>query len=670
MNLKLVRGISFALGVFSVESAFAVAPPISENQLPLLAQEEQHATAVKRISALYTRSHYKHIVLNDAFSEKVFDLYLQALDYNRSLFTQADIQTFSPFRQQFDDEFQSGDLKNAYAMFNLSIKRRYERYSYALSLLDKPINFDVADQYEFDRSKDTWAKDTNALNEIWRQRVKYDALNLKLSGKKPAEIKDLLTKRYTTAVKRLAQDESEDVFQTVMNAFSRSIDPHTSYLSPRNAEKFNSEMNLSLEGIGAVLQADDDYTVIRSLIPGGPADKAQTLRPDDQIIGVGQASGKIVDVIGWRLDDVVDLIKGKKGTKVRLEVLRGKGSGHQTKVVELVRDKVRLEDRAAKSEIIKTEGKKIGVIEVPSFYVNLHLDVQKEIAKLKAQKIDGLLIDLRNDGGGALTEATDLTGLFIKQGPVVQIRDSMGRISVNEDTDGKVYYDGPMTVLIDRYSASASEIFSAAMKDYGRALIIGENSFGKGTVQQHRSLSKIYDFYEHELGHVQYTIAKFYRINGGSTQNKGVQPDITFPPLIDPAETGESNELNALQWDSIDPVKYQTFWDFSKWLPKLQKMHDDRVKNDPEFRYALEDIAWYQKEKQKKFISLNEADRIKERDVQNEKALTRANERLTRMGKPLIKSLDELPANTKFSDGYLQEAANITANLVTLESKS
>ena len=669
MNLNLVRGISFALGVFYVETTLAVAPPLTENQLPLLAQEEQHATATKRISALYTRSHYKHIVLNDAFSEKVFDLYLQALDYNRSLFTQADIQTFDPFRKQFDDEFQCGDLKNAYAMFNLSVKRRYERYAYALSLLDQPMSFDSEDKYEYDRSKDAWAKDTNALNEIWRQRVKADELNLKLSGKSTAEIKDLLTKRYSTAIKRLAQDESEDVFQTVMNAFSRSIDPHTSYLSPRNAEKFNSEMNLSLEGIGAVLQADDDYTVIRSLIPGGPADKAQTLRPDDQIIGVGQSSGKIVDVIGWRLDDVVDLIKGKKGTKVRLEIQRGKGSSHQTKVVELVRDKVRLEDRAAKSEVIKAEGKKIGVIEVPSFYVNLHLDVQKEIAKLKAQNIDGLLIDLRNDGGGALTEATDLTGLFIKQGPVVQIRDSMGRISVNEDTDGKVYYDGPMTVLIDRYSASASEIFSAAMKDYGRALIIGENSFGKGTVQQHRSLSKIYDFYEHELGHVQYTIAKFYRINGGSTQNKGVTPDITFPPLIDPSDTGESNEPNALPWDSIDPVKYTKFWDFSKFLPKLEKQHDARVKNDPEFRYALEDITWYQKEKQKKYLSLNEAERIKERDTQNQKALARANERLTRMGKPMIKSLDELPANIKFPDGYLQEAANITANLVTLEAK-
>ncbi len=668
MRKNLFKSTVVALGVMYIGVTYAVAPPIAETQLPVLAQEEQHAIASKRISALFTRSHYKHILLDDNFSEKIFDLYLQTLDYNRNLFTSSDIKTFEPFRHQFDDALQSGDLKNAYAMFNLSIKRRYARYTYALSLLDTPMSFDTNDQYEFDRSKEPWATSDAALNEIWRQRVKYDELNLTLAGKKPAEIKELLTKRYSTAVKRLSQDESEDVFQAVMNAFARSIDPHTSYLSPRNADRFNSEMNLSLEGIGAVLQAEDDFTVVRSLIPGGPADKTKLLRTDDKITGVAQGNDKIIDVIGWRLDDVVDLIKGKKGTRVRLEIQRGKGSTHQTTIIELVRDKVRLEDRAAKSQIIQAEGKKIGVIEVPSFYVNLHLDVQKELTKLKSQKIDGLLIDLRNDGGGALTEATDLTGLFMKQGPVVQIRDAMGRISVNEDTDAKSYYDGPMAVLIDRYSASASEIFAAAMNDYGRALIIGENSFGKGTVQQHRALSKIYDFFDHELGHVQYTIAKFYRINGGSTQNKGVQPDIAFPPLIDPTETGESVEPSALQWDKIEPANYVKLGDFQSVLPKLRALHVARVKNDPEFKYAEEDIAWYKKEKDKKYISLNEQERIQQRDDQDAKALQRANERLTRLGKPLIKSLDQLPTDIKFPDGYLNEAANITADLVRLKS--
>lgn len=669
MRVKVFRSTIVALSVVYAGLSHAVAPPIPESALPVLAQEEQHTIESKRIAAIYTRSHYKHIILDDKFSKSIFDLYLQALDYNRNLFLASDIEHFQPFTTQFDDAISSGDLKIVYAMYNLSLKRRYERYSYALSLLDKPMDFTADDQVEFDRSKEPWAKDENDLNEIWQARVKSDELNLKLAGKTPAEIKDLLVKRYSYAIKRLKQDESEDVFSTLMNALSRAIDPHTSYLSPRNADRFNSEMNLSLEGIGAVLQGDDDYTVIRSLIPGGPADKSKLLKPDDRITAVGQINGKMVDVIGWRLDDVVDLIKGKKGTKVRLEIQRGKGVTHQTKIIELVRDKVRLEDRAAKSKVVKAEGKRIGVIEVPSFYVNLHLDVQKEIAKLKAQKIDGLLIDLRNDGGGALTEATDLSGLFIKQGPVVQIKDAYGRISVNEDTDGKSYYDGPMTVLIDRYSASASEIFAAAMKDYGRALIIGENSFGKGTVQQHRALGRIYDFFDHDLGHVQYTIAKFYRINGGSTQNKGVEPDISFPPLIDPTETGESVELNALPWDKINSAEYTPVGNFAPYLSRLQKEHDDRVKNDPEFKYAEEDIAWYKTMRNKKFLSLNEATRVKMRDDEDAKALLRINERLKRLGQKPVKTVDAIPQSVHFPDGYLDEAANITADLVQVSKK-
>lgn len=669
MRQKVFRSTIVAFSVLYAGLSHAVAPPIPESALPVLAQEEQHSVESKRIAAIYTRSHYKHIILDDQFSKSIFDLYLQALDYNRNLFLASDIEHFQPFSTQFDDALNSGDLKIAYAMYNLSIKRRYERYSYALSLLDKPMDFTSHDEFEFDRSKEPWAKNEQDLNEIWQDRVKNDELNLKLAGKKPAEIKELLTKRYSYAIKRLKQDESEDVFSTLMNAFSRAIDPHTSYLSPRNAERFNSEMNLSLEGIGAVLQGDDDYTVIRSLIPGGPADKSKLLKPDDRITAVGQEKGKMVDVVGWRLDDVVDLIKGKKGSKVRLEIQRGKGATHQTKIIELVRDKVRLEDRAAKSQIIHAEGKKIGVIEVPSFYVNLHLDVQKEIAKLKAQHIDGLLIDLRNDGGGALTEATDLSGLFIKEGPVVQIKDAYGRISVNEDTDDKSYYDGPMTVLIDRYSASASEIFAAAMQDYGRALIIGENSFGKGTVQQHRALGRIYDFFDHDLGHVQYTIAKFYRINGGSTQNKGVQPDITFPPLIDPTEVGESVELNALPWDKINSAQYVKVGNFAPYLSELQRDHDARVKTDPEFKYAEQDIAWYKTLKNKKFISLNEAERIKTRDEDDNRLLQRTNERLQRMGLKPVKSVDEVPQSVKFPDGYLNEAADITADLSKLMKK-
>lgn len=663
MRNHLIRVSLITIALAHVGLAQAVAPTIKSSELPKLVQEEQHAIASRRIAAFFTHSHYKQIQLDDAFSQKVFALYLESLDYSRNLFLQSDVDGFDTYRRSLFSGLEKGDLSAVYYIFNQSIQRRYERLSYALSLLDKPFDFSQPDAYQFDRKDAPWPKNTTELDELWRQRVKYDALSLKLAGKNDAEIKSLLTKRYQSAIKRLAQSESEDAFMTFENAFARSIDPHTSYLSPREADRFNSEMNLSLEGIGAVLQADDDFTVVRSLVPGGPADKSKLLKPEDKITGVAQDDGKMQDIIGWRLDEVVDLIKGPKGTKVRLEIQRGEGAARLLQVVELQRDAVRLEDRAAKSSVMMAEGKKIGVINIRSFYNNLHQDVIKELEKLNKQKVDGILIDLRDNGGGALSEATDLTGLFIKSGPVVQVRDSIGRVATEEDTDGKSYYTGPLTILINRYSASASEIFSAALSDYGRALVVGDTSFGKGTVQQNRPLKKIYDFYDKELGNVQYTIAKFYRINGGSTQHKGVVPDIRFPALSDSSEIGESVEPNALPWDKIEAADYQPVGQFTKLLPSLQKRHDERIAQEPEFRYVLEDIAWYQQEKQKKTISLNEAERIRERDDLDAKSLQRTNERLVRMGKPKVNKLSDVPTEIEFPDGYLQEAANITADL-------
>ncbi|MFR9718203.1 carboxy terminal-processing peptidase [Aeromonas diversa] len=660
--------IAWSLAVAGL--AQAVEPVLKESDLPVLSQESQHATASKRITNLFTRSHYKQFKLDAAFSAEIFDKYLEALDYSRNLFLASDIQRFEKYRKGFDKDLERGRLDPAYDMFNLSQQRRYERYEYALKLLDTPFDFTQKDEYFFDREGAPWPKSEGELNELWRQRVKYDALSLKLSGKEWPEIKELLAKRYNNAIKRMSQTESEDVFQLFMNSFARAIEPHTSYLSPRNADRFNSEMNLSLEGIGAVLQAEDDFTVIRSLVPGGPAANSNQLKPDDKITGVGQADGKIVDVIGWRLDEVVDLIKGPKGSKVRLEIQRGKGAAAKTEVIELVRDKVRLEDRAAKSKVVMAEGKKIGVLEIPSFYVNLHEDVIKELASLNSKKIDGLVVDLRANGGGALTEASALTGLFITAGPVVQIRDHMGRVTVNGDDDGQVYYGGPMSVLIDRYSASASEIFAAAMQDYGRAVIIGENSFGKGTVQQHRSLAKVYDFYDEPLGHVQYTIAKFYRIDGGSTQNKGVVPDIAFPTPIPHEETGESQEPNALPWDKIASASYQRVGNFASVLPTLKQAYERRAASDPEFAYVEQDIAEYKREKDRKSVSLNEAERRAEQEKQDALALVRTNERLKRMGKPQVKSLDELPSDYEAPDEFLKEAANITAELGKQTTKS
>ncbi|WP_318463153.1 carboxy terminal-processing peptidase [Photobacterium leiognathi] len=666
MNCRF-RFSLIAAGMMLAASAQASEAKYSLSDLPQLAPEKQHATASKRVASRFTRSHYKHFSLDDKFSGQVFDRYIEMLDYNKSFLTASDVKQFERWRNQFDDQLQSGDTSGAFDIFNKVLQRRFERYQFALSQLNNEIKFDKDEDFVIDRSELEWPKDQAELNEIWRKRVKYDALNLKLAGKNWKEIQETLGKRYNNAVKRLTQTHSEDVFQLYMNAFSREVDPHTSYLSPRNAEQFQSEMNLSLEGIGAVLQVKDDYTTIQSLVAGGPAAGSKKLAAGDRIIGVGQEGEKIVDIIGWRLDDVVQLIKGPKGSKVILDILpEGKNSKSYT--VTIVRDKIRLEDRAVKSEVKTVEGKKIGVIEVPSFYVGLSEDTKKELVKLNKDKVDGIVIDLRNNGGGALTEATALSGLFISSGPIVQVRDSYGRVKVNSDSDDQVFFDGPLTVLINRYSASASEIFAAAMQDYGRAVVLGEQSFGKGTVQQHRSLNHLYDLFDKPLGHVQYTIQKFYRINGGSTQNLGVVPDISFPTAVDPSETGESVEDNALPWDSIKPAKYQQLHSYSSILPKLNEEHLARIKKDMEFGFIDEDIQTYKKEKDINTVSLNEKARIAEQDKEDAERLARLNQRQKSLGEKPFTDLDAVPKDYEAPDAYLDEAVDITVDLAKIKS--
>ncbi len=670
MNCRLK--LSFiAASMTLAASAYALDAKISQADLPTLAPEVQHAIASKRVASRFTRSHYKHFDLDDAFSQGIFDRYLKSLDYNRNTFTQADIDNFAPFATQIDDQLKSGETSIAFDMFNLSVQRRYQRYVYALSLLDDEIKFNSDESFQLDRSEAAWPKDENELNELWRQRVKYDALNLKLTGKKWPEIKELLSKRYNNAIKRMTQTHSEDVFQIYLNAFARQVDPHTSYLSPRTADQFQSEMSLSLEGIGAVLQADDDYTVIRSLVTGGPAAKSKQLSEGDKIIAVAQEGGKMVDIIGMRLDDVVQLIKGPKGSKVRLHILP-EGKNAKGYDVTIVRDKIRLEDRAVKAEVKQQDGKKIGVLEVPSFYVGLAKDTDALLTELKKQKVDGIIVDLRNNGGGALTEATALSGLFITKGPVVQVRDSYGRVNVNSDNDGIASYQGPMTVLVNRYSASASEIFAAAMQDYDRAVIVGENSYGKGTVQQHRSLNHIYDMFDQELGYVQYTIQKFYRINGGSTQEKGVVPDIAFPSAIDPADTGESVEDNALPWDQIDKANYKLVLpkgEIQSLIGQLQTKHKTRIGKDVEFQFIEQDIAKYKAEKDDTNISLNQKVREDEAEQAEQKVLQRANVRQKLAGKTEFKSYEDIPKDYETPDAYLDEAVAITADLVKLSGK-
>ncbi|AVI68126.1 carboxy terminal-processing peptidase [Shewanella sp. WE21] len=674
MMRKLTLATSIAT-VFVGFSAWAVPPTIQISELPTLKQEAQHKVASKRVTDLYTRSHYHRFNLDDAFSAQIFDRYLQQLDYRRNVLTQADVDSFKPYATQFDDMLSSGELEPAYKMFDIVQKRRYEGFVYALSLLDKEMDFSApGDAYEYDRDEAAWPKDQTEINELWRQRVKYDALNLKLTGKKWPEIVDILQKRYNNAIKRLIQTNSEDVFQGVMNAFSRSIEPHTSYLSPRNAERFQMEMNLSLEGIGAQLQLEDDYTVIKSLITGGPAAGSEKLSPEDKIVGVGQEGGEIVDVIGWRLDDVVDLIKGPKGSKVVLQILPKKGGSNAKPFdVTLVRDKIRLEDRAATSKVIEPKDgeyahRKVGVIQIPGFYMNLSQDVEKELVKLNDAKVEGIVIDLRGNGGGALTEAVLLTGLFIDMGPVVQIRDADGRVSAHRDNDGKTSYAGPLTVMVDRYSASASEIFAAALQDYDRALIVGESSFGKGTVQQHKSLGRIYDMYEKPIGHVQYTIQKFYRINGGSTQIKGVTPNIAYPSALEPGEYGEAEEKNALPWDKVPMAQYGTLNDVTPELvTSLESKHLNRIKNSVEFAYINQDIADFKKHHKEKTVSLVESERIASREADEKKVLDRTNERRVANGLAPVKSMEDIKDDAELPDAFLDETAYITLDMADVQ---
>mgnify|MGYP003624153248 FL=1 len=673
---KLTLAASIA-SLFVGFSAWAISPTIQISELPKLAQEPQHKVASKRVTTLFTRSHYHRFNLDDAFSEQIYSRFLEQLDYRRNVLTAADIASFSQYKEQFDNMVESGDISPAFAMYEVVQQRRYERFAYALSLLDKEFDFTQAgDAYEFDRKDAQWPKDEAEVNELWRQRVKYDALNLKLTGKKWPEIVEVLEKRYNNAIKRLSQTQSEDVFQTVMNAFARSVEPHTSYLSPRNAERFQMEMNLSLEGIGAVLQMDDDYTVIKSLVAGGPAANSDKLSPEDKIVGVGQKDGGIVDVIGWRLDDVVDLIKGPKGSEVVLQILPKKG-GANAKPFEVVitRDKIRLEDRAATSKVIEPKegqyaNRKVGVIQIPGFYMNLSQDVAKEIAKLEKDNVEGIIIDLRGNGGGALTEATLLTGLFIDQGPVVQIRDANGGINQNRDNDGISAYSGPLTVMVDRYSASASEIFAAALQDYDRALIVGESTYGKGTVQQHKSLGRIYDMYEKPIGHVQYTIAKFYRINGGSTQRKGVTPDVRLPTALEAGEYGESEEKNALPWDKVPAARYTTLGNITPMLiSSLDVKHQARISNDEEFSYIYQDIAEFKKHHNDKTISLVESERLASREDDDKRALDRENARREHDGLAIVKSLDDIEKtdDSKLPDAFLDETAYITLDMADAE---
>lgn len=667
---KINRFVTCVVMSLFVGQSFAIEPQIKADALVTPKPTEQHSLSTKRVTARLTQSHYHKFKLDDEFAGKIFNRYMDWLDPAHNTFLQSDIDEMrKKYASTLDDELYEGKLDSAFAMYDLMSKRRYERYQYALSLLDKEPNLKADDVIENDREKAPFPTTVENADKLWEQRVKNDIISLYLKDKKWPEIKKTLAKRYNLAIKRLTQVKADDILQTYLNSFAREIDPHTSYLSPRAAKAFQESMNLSLEGIGATLSMEDDVTTIKSLVPGAPAARSKKLAVGDKIVGVGQGDkGEIEDVIGWRLDDVVDKIKGKKGSKVRLEIEPEKGG--KTKIITLIRDKVRIEDSAAKLTIDKIDGKNIAVIKIPTFYIGLTKDVRKLLDQMKEKKAEGLIIDLRENGGGSLTEVIELSGLFIKEGPVVQVRDAFNRIKVHEDPEAdKSVYDGNLMVMINRHSASASEIFAAAMQDYNRAIIVGQQTFGKGTVQQSRSLNFVYDLDQEPLGYIQYTIQKFYRINGGSTQLKGVEADIKFPEIINAAKTGESFEDNALPWDKIPAASYQLAGSARNAVEELTKKHEERIAKDPEFIALNEDIALRKERDDRKFTSLNLAERQKENDEDEARRLANLNERFKREGKKALKNIDALPKDYEAPDFFLKETEKMMVDWLEIDKK-
>lgn len=665
---KLLKGfVKFGL-ILCIISTTAQAKAPATEQIPVLKQDEVHQVVAKRVTNFFTQSHYRDFSLDGAFSAKIFDRYFKLLDGNKTIFLQDDVNKFRIYQEQLGQELRDGDLKTAYDIYNLFLQKRYNRYQYALEVLQRPMDFSAKDEINFKREDLAWATNEKELDDYWEKRVKYDELNLALTGKNETQIREVLTKRYKRVLKTIEQSNNEDCFQVFMNAFAREIDPHTSYLAPRKKRDFDSEMSLSFEGIGATLSQQDDYTVIMSFVTGGPAEKSKLLTVGDKIIGVGQSNSPIEDVIGWRLEDIVDKIRGPKNTIVKLEILPA-GNNSKPKIIELKRDKIHFEDREAKLKVINNSRGKVGIIEIPSFYIGLSKKVQSLLMEANSEKLQGLVIDLRNNGGGSLAEVIELTGLFIDNGPVVQVRDNLQKITTYDDKNKGIDYSGPIVVIINRYSASASEIFSAAMQDYGRAVIVGETTYGKGTVQTSRGISYPVDARLHpswpELGGAQYTVQKFYRINGGSTQLKGVDPDIEMTKSQYVDETGERFLDNAMPWDKIPSADYLTVANIKPLLANLKSQHEARIAKNPEFNYIEEDIKEFNSKKNDNLtVSLNKNERETEQKTKEERDLKRMNERLNRAGLAPINNLKELPKDYKQPDPFLDESVEILFDLI------
>lgn len=672
----MIATVTRRLLTLLLASSLAFSNAQADTLTPTEAQQQAAQDIVERLNY----GHYREVELNDQLSEEIYEHFLEQLDSSKAYFTQPEIRQFNQYKQRLDDDLKEGDLTAAFEIYNLYQKKVVARIQNQLQQLDAfpdDYAFKRDDALMVDREDFAWAASDDELDQLWSKRLENSLLSLKLSGKELPEAKKTLKRRLENQLKRITQTRSEDVFQIYMNAYTQLYDPHTQYQSPRSSETFNIRMKLSLEGIGALLQSEDEFTKVVSLVPGGPAAQAGELKPADKIVGVGQENEEIVDVIGWRLDEVVDLIRGPKASTVRLQVVPANATDNgQTKVISIVRNTVKLEDQAAKKSIITLnedgQSQKIGVIDIPAFYVDFEAwrqgkedyrsttrDVLRLINELQAENIDGLVIDLRNNGGGALQEANSLVGLFIERGATVQVRNAEGRIDILGDPDKSVAYDGPLAVLVNRLSASASEIFAGAIQDYQRGIVIGSQTFGKGTVQSVTPL---------EHGQLKLTRAKFYRISGESTQHMGVVPDIQYPSLVDTDQVGESALEFALPWDKVQAVRHKEYSPLQLWLPELKERHEIRAEEDPDLMFMSAQQMLFEEMRSVKQISLNEAARKAESERLEAKQLALENDRRKAKGLEPLEKLNDTPEEDEDpnQDIELVESGRILLDMIEL----
>ncbi len=626
--------------------------------------DSQSETAAELVEQLEER-HYAKLEYDDELSSAHLDNYIESLDGGKMFFTRGDIESFEAFRYVMDEALPRGRLDAGFEIFNRFEDRltaRLERVVDTLPALYAAMDFSRDETYAVDPELRDWAADDEALDERWRKHLKNQALSLRLADKDEEDIVDTLLKRYRTQLTRVRQYNAQDVFQLYANALTELYDPHTNYFSPRRKENFDINMSLSLEGIGAVLQLEDEYTKVSRLVAAGPADKQGELKPADRIIGVGQGdSGTMVDVIGWRLDEGVDLIRGPKGTTVRLNVIPADAASTEVhKEIQIVRNTVKLEEQSAHSRVLEVPAGddstiKVGVIDIPAFYIDFEAmrrgdddyksttrDVRRLLDELESEGVEGIVVDLRNNGGGSLQEANELTGLFIEYGPTVQIRHSSRRVWRDGKRMRTAYYDGPLVVLINRLSASASEIFAGAIQDYERGIIVGDRSFGKGTVQTLVPLTE---------GQLKITESKFYRISGDSTQHRGVVPDITFPSLYDPEDIGESSLEHALSWDQINPVRHRRYGDLDPLIPELSALFQERSASDPDFNFLVDRVALADENDDIQVVSLNEETRRAEREAREARALAIENKRRQALGEEPLASFDDDEEDSAGEDG-------------------